>query len=344
MMKKPVKVFRHNDLDGVGVGIVSKVFFGEENVHDVACDNHEVNAKVKDFIESGEYIFYSMVIVGDISFNEEVAETINSHSNLSSKFLLVDHHKTAEWLNKYPFAHVDVTRNGELASGTSSLMQILHERGFSVLPEYNENAVKAFVEKVRRYDTWEWHNVYDDQQANMLNQLYFLDGASRFEFSMLKKLSSDNLHRFYEGVWRELFSKGEIERLSIEEVNMRKYIDSRIAQAKVSSTEEFEFAYVFAERYTSQLGNKLCDVLGVDFAMVIDIQRGKVSLRSIGDKFDVSVLAKRYGGGGHKNSSGYSFNFNHDAFIESVFKQTKLQDEKQGIIQKLRNFVDNIIR
>ena len=46
-----------------------------------------------------------------------------------------------------------------------------------------------------------------------------------------------------------------------------------------------------------------------DFAAMVTTTgktEGRVSLRSVGDT-DVSVVAKNFGGGGHKNAAGFTF-------------------------------------
>ena len=60
-------------------------------------------------------------------------------------------------------------------------------------------------------------------------------------------------------------------------------------------------------KYASELGNVLAKQTGSMAAIYAydgSRQEWQFSLRSIGD-FDVSVIAKVYGGGGHLNSSGF---------------------------------------
>lgn len=59
------------------------------------------------------------------------------------------------------------------------------------------------------------------------------------------------------------------------------------------------------DRHVSNIGNYMCRVLYPDapFAWV-KTHDGKSSLRST--EFDVSVVANEYGGGGHKQASGFS--------------------------------------
>jgi len=61
-------------------------------------------------------------------------------------------------------------------------------------------------------------------------------------------------------------------------------------------------------KHASDLGNalaKLSGTFGLVYSYDGNTKEWQYSLRSIGD-FDVSVLAKAYGGGGHKNASGFS--------------------------------------
>lgn len=62
----------------------------------------------------------------------------------------------------------------------------------------------------------------------------------------------------------------------------------------------------------SELGNKLALETGT-FACVYSFdgasKQWKYSLRSVGD-FDVSEIAKTFGGGGHRNAAGFSLHFN----------------------------------
>ena len=59
---------------------------------------------------------------------------------------------------------------------------------------------------------------------------------------------------------------------------------------------------------TSELGHRLCEVFpeAAFSASYRDTaeDRREWSLRSMGD-FDVSAIAKRYGGGGHRNAAGF---------------------------------------
>jgi nanoRNase/pAp phosphatase (c-di-AMP/oligoRNAs hydrolase) len=65
---------------------------------------------------------------------------------------------------------------------------------------------------------------------------------------------------------------------------------------------------VFAEKYFSELGNKLCQMHPeIDFVAMIDMS-GTVSYRTIKDNIDLGKdVAKLFGGGGHAKAAGSRF-------------------------------------
>jgi len=52
--------------------------------------------------------------------------------------------------------------------------------------------------------------------------------------------------------------------------------------------------------------------------MAVEYEAGKFALSFRSKKTDVSVIAKRFGGGGHKNAAGATFNGNTDQLIEKI--------------------------
>lgn len=58
----------------------------------------------------------------------------------------------------------------------------------------------------------------------------------------------------------------------------------------------------------SEVGNRLalaCDGIGIIVNFSDDLRLLSYSLRSVGDIYDVSAIAKQYSGGGHKNAAGF---------------------------------------
>ncbi|MDK2600547.1 hypothetical protein QO179_23930 [Bacillus stercoris] len=123
---KPVKVFTHTDLDGVGSGLIFQTLYNKDNVSVTYCDYKDINDIVKKFLKT-DLSKWSKIFITDISVNEEVAELIqNIYQESFNHFVLLDHHGTATWLNKYEWALVQETfdRDGNThkTSGTSLII------------------------------------------------------------------------------------------------------------------------------------------------------------------------------------------------------------------------------
>ncbi len=85
-------------------------------------------------------------------------------------------------------------------------------------------------------------------------------------------------------------------------------IEERMAAVTWMKLGGYRVPVVNATGNTSELGHRLCEAFpeAVFSASYRDTaeDRREWSLRSVGD-FDVSVVAKRYGGGGHRNAAGF---------------------------------------
>jgi len=110
--------------------------------------------------------------------------------------------------------------------------------------------------------------------------------------------------------------------------------------------------YTFAEglainataEYASDVGNLLAIKSGTYGAVWNYLGLGKyqISLRSIGD-YDVSIIAKYYGGGGHKNAAGFIHNsWETTDSIEDIIKELCEYDVLEGeYIAKADDDIEN---
>ncbi|MGZ9868249.1 DHH family phosphoesterase [Priestia endophytica] len=307
------KLFTHTDLDGIGCAIVAKSFLEDVDVE--YCDYNNINEKVINFLDRKDYINCDTVLITDISINEEVAERLEEELYNQVNFLkLIDHHPTAKWLNKYEWAYVNETEYGfwedeeeVKSSGTSMLFDLLEETLDVGFPQLEE-----FVEKVRRYDTWEWNTKYDDLTAKELNDLFYIVGRERF------------IERFMDNLSMEL-SIGEIHLLEIEKEKIAKYINSNSKKLKVYKINNRDVGVVFAEQYHSELGNELSKANShLDLIAMINPSSKKVSYRTIHEHVNVGEFAKAFGGGGHPKAAGSQFDID-DNIVEMFFRNNHLQ-------------------
>lgn len=289
-----VKLFTHNDLDGIGCAIVGKTAFGD-NCDVEYCSYDEIDEKVVTFLRSAEYENYDAIFITDISVNQQTADIIEE--SFADKVQLIDHHGTATWLNKYGWACVQVTesllpglkdsRTERLASGTSLFFHFLWEN------ELLDNSdLVDLVEQIRQYDTWEWKNVYNNQTPKQLNDLLMLIGRYKF------------VDRFVENN-EVIFTKSERDLLDVENKRIERYIKSRKGKIVPVTVDGYNIGVVYAEQYHSELGNVLAEENPqFDFIAMVNLGSNSISYRGVRDDVNIGEFAKKMGGGGHPKAAG----------------------------------------
>lgn len=297
-----IKLFTHNDLDGVGCTILSYLTFGKDNVSVDHCGYNDINEKVKEFVVAENYKNFDYIYITDISISEEVAELIQT----TEKFQLLDHHPTALNLNKYEWCTVQIENNNEKTSGTRMFFDYLLSKGFLQNSKtykidgcYN---LKCFVENVRKYDTWLWKTKYNDEEPKMWNDLLYIMGRDEFIESILYRVVSYSCFDFCDF---------DLKLLKYRQNDINNYIEKKNKELVKKgfkpndSSPLYYVGFVFAENYISELGNNLAE-MNTDLDFIIIITNGKtISYRGIKDTIDLGKdVASVFGGGGHPKAAG----------------------------------------
>ncbi|SDO08934.1 Oligoribonuclease NrnB or cAMP/cGMP phosphodiesterase, DHH superfamily [Psychrobacillus sp. OK028] len=283
------KLLSHNDLDGVGCGILAKLAFGEQvkvRYNSISALNREIEY----FLENENQDTF--LFITDLTPNEENEKKLEDFYHEQGKLQLIDHHKSALHFNDYEWGYISVEDSeGKLTSATSLLYEYLVNKEL-LKPT---TTLSEFVELVRQYDTWEWEK-NGNQRAHSLNSLFYLIAIEEFEEKMLERLRTS-----------ETFNFDEFEKkiLLMEEDKIDRYIRRKkkeIVQAKVG---EHLAGVVYAETYHSELGNELGkEYPHLDYIAIVIMGGKRISLRTIYDHIDVSKIAGQFGGGGHQKASG----------------------------------------
>lgn len=285
-----IKLFTHTDLDGVGCAVLAKFAFGND-VDIEYCNYDEINAKVEEYFNSG---FEHECHITDISINEELAYKI---SKSGKKYHLLDHHATALNLNKFDWCNVKVeNEDGIKTSGTELYYHYLMDNGY-----LNEaDVLDRFSELVRNYDTWRWSTLGDNGIiCKQVNDLLYIYGRNKFIDWCLAELHFDTFPRL------EYADKLVLE---IEQNNIDNYVKKKNEQMIKTVLCDKICGVVFAEKYFSELGNRLCQMNpDIDFVAMIDMS-GTVSYRTVKDDIDLGKdVAYVFGGGGHAKAAGSRF-------------------------------------
>lgn len=224
------------------------------------------------------------VIIVDFSYP---LPTMQAIAEKASSLLVLDHHKTAEAaLSKFshPGAVVIFDMN---KSGAGLAADHFHP---------GEKQRPWLVDYVEDRDLWR-HALPDSETVNAWI------GTLPFTFEAWTAEHTTMAQDFWE-LGDGLFTARK--RGVAVQAKVRQYVAEVRKNARRIAFEGFDVPIVNAPQVDiSELGHALAD--GETFAMAWWQRADGVfqySLRSIGD-FDVSELAKRYGGGGHKNAAGF---------------------------------------
>lgn len=171
-MEKKVLIFGHTDLDGIGVQII-----GIKRAESLGlpyevfkCNYSEVNHIVRKVLSTHNPYEIEEVLIGDISVNEEVAQALSKMRENGVRVVLRDHHATAEWLNKYPWAYVAEKEEGIPFCGTYLLAKEFPD----IFTE-----MSVFIETVDSWDTWKWKDT-NNEDAKKLNSLFQIMSTQEF--------------------------------------------------------------------------------------------------------------------------------------------------------------------
>ena len=283
------KLLSHNDLDGVGCGILAKLAFGEQ-VKVRYNSISSLNREIEYFLENDEPDTF--LFVTDLTPNEDNEKRLNDFYNAKGKVQLIDHHKSALHFNDYEWGYILVEdHEGKLTSATSLLYEYLVT---NKLLEPTA-ALTEFVELVRQYDTWEWEK-NENHQAHSLNSLFYLISMEEFEEKILERLrTSDHFD----------FDEFEKKILKMEADKIDRYIRRKKREIVQATIGEHLAGIVYAETYHSELGNELGkEYPHLDYIAIVIMGGKRISLRTIYDHIDVSEVAGQFGGGGHQKASG----------------------------------------
>ncbi len=275
-----IHLYTHNDLDGLGCGILAKIAFGEEvEVHynSVARLNSQVERYFE--ITKPNQQKEDMLLITDLTVNDANCKRIDQFVKSGSKAQFIDHHKTALHLNEFDWAKVTVSyEDGRLTSATSLFYDYLTtNQNISSSP-----SVEEFVELIRQYDTWEWEK-NNLLKAKQLNDLFSLLSLDDFESKMIERLKNNDSFSFNEF---------EQQLLKMEEEKINRYIRKKNRELVQTFIGEHCVGIVHAEMYHSELGNELGKANDhLDYIVILNMGGKKVSFRTIHDHIDVSAVA-----------------------------------------------------
>lgn len=235
------------------------------------------------------------VVILDFSFNNEITKAmIESADDL----LVIDHHKSAMVeLHDISSTYFDMTKSGAILS-----WEYFHPGKES----------PKFIQYIQDRDLWKWELPYSKEFSAAFDMI-------PFEFEEFEKFEDDSV--FDDAVKRGSYI------LAYSKTVIKKVCD----KASSRKFNGMDVMVVNSSHWMSEIGAKLAP--GCDFAMIWHYDHGdriiKASLRSFHDAIDVSEIAKKYGGGGHRKAAG--FQLPGDFKVDDIFdKETNGRRKKKA--------------
>jgi len=291
-------VLVHGDLDGRACEIVARRLWPHARI-----EEHNYNERLDNRMEEllGEKNdSWEGLVMADLHPRDQFFPRLEEEVKKGRYVRIYDHHKTSQpWSEKYAWVHNDNKLCG------AQLLAAYHARhpgeGQSV------GNVDTFLETVAAYDLWK----LDDPLRPLAEELNHLCMAlSRMVFVQL----------FLDGDYDHVVWDRENKVLDHISVPASLVVASKISKEK----RYFENCYtrvqtrkdadnnVFLEVYMSQGMSGFAEYVraagfpaGAKYLQMTNVETGSVSLRTLDPEFDVSILAKARGGGGHRAAAGY---------------------------------------
>lgn len=284
------KIFSHNDLDGYSVNVICEFYKINADIKNI--NNKSVDYELMVFFENSGHLDYDKVFLIDLYVNNETAEYINKNIN---NFILIDHHKTGEFLNIYNWANVITTKDNISTCGASLFYDYLCEE---LLVSKNK-LMDRYVESVRLFDTGEYlvekyKKEYIPEELNVLFYLYF----KRFPYKICENMRRNKiLNENDKEISRALLSRMRIYALNkSKEIINFKFEGYNIGVLFIEDPVNINNTFrVCLEKYPH-----------CDFFMFVNMFNS-ISLRT-NKPIDLAYIASKYNGGGHLSAVGMPYN------------------------------------
>lgn len=331
-----ILLLTHTDLDGSGAAILLAHTYPNLTIQH--CSNRCMSFDIKNAVcNPEESDKYDWIFVCDISCTAEDAIKIQNNPN-HKKLILIDHHATAMYLNKYTWAcvqsditddsfrmkyYVDYPDSIGKSSGTSLVYDFLEY--FDMITPNNFPLMQPLVHLIASWDTWDWYNVFDRNPTyKNLDTLFEIYGSEKIEAKLLLKLNDPH--------GREIIDETDEFLLSLEQHRINKYLESISKCINTGNIEINGTIYSCVFCSSNQYMTDTFDYMTTEYPdydlYFVNYSNG-ISFRARKEEINVGEILTPLGGGGHEGAGGMRIPFELQTdYIEKALNATLYVDKK----------------
>ncbi len=285
----------HNDLDGVACAVLANIAFDGDVETVIVKNPMDATATLKKLAATAGWKKYSQIFLTDISFFPDQLAGLTKRDAIFAVIKVLDHHATAiEPLEGFPRAVVAMEKDGRKTCGTELFADYLAHKGLLVPRPF-------FVETVRLYDTWDWAAT-GNKTPYYLSQLAFALGFTKFIETYADRMARHDVDEF------SIFNERERIILEFKKHESDTEINGYLENIRTVKAGGLTFGFVFITGGDqSTLGNRICTEKGVDVAMMVNPNSGKMSVRTTRTDLDLGAIMREHygnGAGGHAMTAG----------------------------------------
>ena len=295
MSNKTLVVYHKNCADGMAAAWAAYTYFGDTAEY-LAMNYNDPAVKLEnDSLTFPVPLSGRRVFILDFSFKPDIHAAIVAEA---TEVVWLDHHKTA-----FEDRGLDPAKAYEQRTGRDVCVLDPHMSGCLIAWNFfhPESAPPFALRLIDDRDRWVWRY-----------------GADTRNFATALRSKPLTIERIEEAVNRvdSLTEQGAAMNTlfdqQLDDITRKPVcLELRVLGTQHRTALKWEgFAANCTPQFASEAGNKLAEKSGTFGATWCAGDNGKIffSLRSIGD-YDVSEIARFYGGGGHKNAAGFNIPF-----------------------------------
>ena len=294
-----ILIYSHKaDVDGIGCVVLAKYAF--TNVDYILCQNvYDLEEKFRQDMFNNLFDQYDAIYVTDLALNEPTLTMAYNNISIQKKLTIIDHHQRTidDKLDKYDFVYVFVKLDERKTCATELFYRYLYMKNFI---RYSD-ASFDFVEHIREEDTWEWDNktsfgILSHDLSLLLNAI----GIECFINSMVEKIKKNEIIKLTEN--EQAIIDEYKEKIAFELNKYKNEIEFFVDE------DGYKYGAIFAPYY---LRNEIPELMrkekkDISYFVSVNLDNtayGQKSYRIINGNCDLNKIARKYGGGGHKESA-----------------------------------------